>query len=285
MSTLEISDYRVSLDAFQGPLDLLLYLIRKSEVDIHDIPVATITAQYLAFLQQEGGLAKMDVEMAGEFLVLAATLMEIKSRMLMPKPAAAEGEDESAATERARKGEPIDPRADLVRQLLDYKRFRDAAMALEQRQAAWDRRFPAAAAHAAEAPKPPVDEDEAIDLEDVQLIDLVSAFARIMETVDFSRVGEHTVRDDETPIHLHAEDLLGRLLRDGGEARQLTFAAVFKGRTRSEAIGLFLAMLELLRHGKVTAKQDGHAGEITIRLLDDAARVGEVIPSGGAPVP
>ena len=259
-------DYCVRLEAFQGPMDLLLYLIRKNEVDIHDIPVAKITEQYLAFVrralgtgdeQGAGAMLHLDVETAGEFLVLASTLMEIKSRMILPARAP-EGEGDDGASV-ARPEAAADPRAQLVQQLLEYKRFRDAAMLLEQREKDWAKRFPAAAAYAQSAPAPAVDEDAPGELEDLTIVDLMSAFARIIETVDFARVGEHRILDDETPIQLHAEDLLDRLRRDGGEGKRLTFSEVFRGRTRSEAIGLFLAMLELMRYGKVKARQQEHA--------------------------
>src|SRR5438552_1927464 len=111
-------DYRIKLESFQGPLDLLLYLVKRNEVDIRDIPIKQITEQYLAYIQV---LQWIDVEQAGEFLVMAATLMEIKSRMLLPRPdeAAPDGEE--------------DPRLDLVKQLIEYKRFREAAALLEAR--------------------------------------------------------------------------------------------------------------------------------------------------------
>lgn len=277
-------DYQVQLESFQGPLDLLLYLIRKSEVDIHDIPVAAITKQYLAYLGggasgtlSEGALARMDVETAGEFLVMAATLMEIKSRMLMPAQRRAEGEAGDEGKEARRPEEAADPRADLVRQLLEYKRFRDAAMALEHRQHEWESRFPAAPAHAAEAPSAPVDEDAPVDIEDLTLLDLVAAFTKIIETVDFARVGEHRVVDDETPIQVHADDLVQQLKREGGTERTLYFAEVFRGRTRAEAIGLFLAMLELIRYGKVVATQE-ERGAIKIVLREDAAPGETLLP-------
>lgn len=274
-------DYQVQLESFQGPLDLLLYLIRKSEVDIHDIPVAAITRQYLSYLGGgesgtlgEGALARMDVETAGEFLVMAATLMEIKSRMLMPAQRREEGEQ---GEEASRRDEVADPRADLVRQLLEYKRFRDAAMALEQRQKDWESRFPAAPAHAAEAPSEPADDDAPVDIEDLTLLDLVAAFTKIIETVDFARVGEHRVVDDETPIQVHADDLVQQLKREGGTERTLYFTEVFRGRSRAEAIGLFLAMLELIRYGKVVATQEEH-GAIKIVLREDAAPGETLLP-------
>ncbi|HZW06145.1 MAG TPA: segregation/condensation protein A [Phycisphaerales bacterium] len=257
------ADYSVSLDAFQGPLDLLLFLIRRAEVDIHDIPVGVITDQYMAYLKQ---LVRIDIEEAGEFLVMAATLMEVKSRMLAPKPEIDEGSPEAplAAVAAAE-----DPRADLVRQLLAYKKFRDAASALEDRMVQWESRLPAAAAAVPDAAPEELEEESAVEIDDLDLIDLVEAFAKIIETVDLSRVGEHHVKDDETPIEIHAEDILDRLGRDGEDlvaptvdgtpgptVRGLPLRRVFAGRTRAEAVGLFLAMLELMKQQKLVAWQD-----------------------------
>src|SRR5690348_3887097 len=125
------SDYRVELDVYNGPLDLLLFLIKRDELDIYDILIARILESYMQYVTslqslREGGL---DINMAGDFLVMAATLMEIKSAMLLPKPKAEEGAESSVAQDLA------DPRYELVQQLLEYKRFRDTANALERRAA------------------------------------------------------------------------------------------------------------------------------------------------------
>ena len=117
-----MSEYHVNLDVYNGPLDLLLYLIRREEVDIHNIPIATITEQYVQYVEM---IKELDPNLAGEFLVLAATLIEIKTRMLLPTPEA--GQDEGEGVE-------IDPRAELVRQLLEYKSFKDAAEDLRDRR-------------------------------------------------------------------------------------------------------------------------------------------------------
>ena len=111
-----MTDYRVALDVYHGPVDLLLFLIKRDEIDIYDIPISHITTQYLQYVQL---LEKIDPEVVSEFLVLAATLMEIKSRTLLPRPPASEDDEEIE-----------DPRLELVRQLLEYKRFKDAAHSL-----------------------------------------------------------------------------------------------------------------------------------------------------------
>ncbi len=293
------TEYHVRLDAFEGPLDLLLFLIRRAEVEVTDIPIATIADQYLEYL---GSIDTIDVDRAGEFLVLAATLTEIKARMLAPPPQAEPGEGGDGA-DGGGKGafREVDPRAELVKQLLEYKRYRDAAEALDQRKSEWEARYPIAAATPAAPPTPPSpQEGEAgegderdggagVDVEDVSLADLIEAFSRILATVDLNRVGEHRVVVDDTPIELHAEDLLDRLRREVEESRQagqewrgLTLQRVFTGRTRGEAIGLFLAMLELVRQRKIEVVQDAPRGEILIRPgAGDGAAAGDA-PAAGA---
>ena len=240
-------DYRVNLEIYNGPLDLLLYLIRREELDVHNIPIARITEQYLAYVKM---LKVLDPNMAGEFLVLAATLMEIKTRMLLPAPETEEGGDD---------GLHIDPRADLVRQLLQYKAFKDAAGDLQsaaQIQALKFPRQPAEIAH---------DDEKEVDLEDVQIWDLFDAFQQIMDEIG-QTPKEHEVIYDDTPIELHSEDILDRLGRDGA----MTFRNIFEGRqSHSEVVGLFLAMLELIRMRKITTAQDSNFGEIQVSLNPD----------------
>lgn len=259
-------DYRVRLDAFEGPLDLLLYLIRKEEVDVHDIPVARIAQQYIGFLE---GIERIDIDIAGEFLLMAATLMELKSRILATKPTP-EGE------EQASESMPQDPRAELVRQLLAYKKYRDAATALEVREEEWRSRFgtgksgiESAAIHAA------IEAAPEIELEDLDLLDLVEAFQKVAESVNFERLGEHQVQYDDTPIELHAEDIVDRLKTHAEQAvaspdtrTELEFVSLFMGRKRSEMVGLFLALLELCRRRAVAFRHD-EGGTIRIRLRSE----------------
>jgi segregation and condensation protein A len=256
-------DYRVHLDAFEGPLDLLLYLIRRAEVDITDIPIAQVTDQYLEYLKQ---IETIDIELAGEFLVTAATLMEIKSRMLAPaRPAAAaEGSEPQAPTSGA--GE--DPRAELVRQLLAYKQYRDAASALEARKHEWERRFPAGRAgfDNQQLREIAMAQAEDLDLEDLSLMDLAEAFAQIASSVNFERLGDHQVTYDDTPIELHAEDILDRLKTQAGSGRgPIALPSLFVGRRKHEMIGLFLATLELVRRRAVRVRQE-ETGVIVLEL-------------------
>ncbi|HWB19427.1 MAG TPA: segregation/condensation protein A [Phycisphaerales bacterium] len=277
-------DYQVSLDSFHGPLDLLLYLIRRAEVDINDIPIAVITDQYLSFL---AGLKDIDVEEAGEFLVMAATLIEIKSRTLMPidAQARAAGESPDGAPDSGL-SEIIDPKLQLVQQLLAYQRYRIAGEDLErQRIDFWNRfaRRPAkgeapmsesdvlAPAESALQPNDFEEGHEAepieLELEDVHILDLAEAFERIMATIDFTRLGDHLVEMDDTPIALHQEDLLDRLTRS--PENRLTLQETFGGRTSSQRIGLFLATLELVRLRRVIVRQDEITAPVLLELIPD----------------
>jgi segregation and condensation protein A len=247
-------EYRVELDVYNGPLDLLLYLLKRDELDIYDIPIASITESYVAYVHMLRGLREsdgLDINVAGDFLVMAATLMEIKSAMLLPKaPANAKGETSAAA-------ELADPRMELVQQLLEYKRIKDSATALERQQQVHESRFPRYPALRDVDPNelPP------IDLEEVQMWDLLAAFDRLMSEVGIRKPKYHEVTYDDTPIDLHAADIEDRLKREG----KLTLRQLIVGRkSRSEMVGVFLALLELIREKKILVEQDLVSDEIQI---------------------
>jgi len=243
-----MQEYRVSLDTYNGPLDLLLYLIRRDEIDIYDIPIASITRQYVEYV---GMIRQLDPNLAGEFLVLAATLMEIKTRLLLP-PAVSEEGGEAASTS------DLDPRAELVRQLLEYKAFKDAAGDLAEAAVLRAQKF-------ARKPFLPQADPTELDMEDIQVWDLLEAFGKILESIGRSP-GQHEVIYDDTPVELHAEDILDRLRGEGA----LSFARIFEGRTnRGEIVGLFIALLELVRQKKVLAAQEETFGDITVQLNPD----------------
>ena len=243
----------IAVDAFEGPMDLLLHLVRVHEVDIHDIPVALIAERYMAAI---GDLSAIDIETAGEFLVMAATLAEIKSRVVAAENLSPE-DAEQARRQHAREDKHTeDPRAELVRQLLEYKRLRERADALEERLEQWQARARVAPAlRPARDADEQSDEDFALDMDDLSLTDLVEAFERIASAIQFDRLGEHTVTDDDTPIELHQADAVDRLERAREETGEpaLPLAALFTGRTRAEAIGMFLAILELIRNLRLRA--------------------------------
>ncbi|MEM9414915.1 MAG: segregation/condensation protein A [Planctomycetota bacterium] len=243
------TDYRIRLDAYAGPMDLLLYLVKRHEIDLHDIPMAKLTEQYLSHLEV---IKQIDVESAGEFLVMAATLVEVKSRMIIP---AGQRADDADPTDDIPDEPEADPRFELVQQLLAYKAYKDAAYALEERAEEWEDRFPVKA-KAGERPAQDEDaaEEKTLDLEDINVFDLCEAFGQILESV--GHVGDHEVTYDDTPISLHAEDIHDRLKRDA-PAAGLSLAEIFEGRQgKSEMIGLFLATLELVRQHLVTVVVD-----------------------------
>lgn len=248
-----MQDYRVELDIYHGPLDLLLYLIKRDEIDIEDIPVAHITEQYLKHLNT---LKTLDINLAAEFLVMAATLMEIKSAMIAPRPEGEPGDDPSAAVD-----DPTDPRYELIHQLLAYKRFKDAANQLDERREDFEARFP-------RNPAPLKIEDDRIpelDMEDVQIWDIVEAFNRVMESIG-KGPATHDVIIDDTPLELHMADLADRLKREGN----MSIRAIFEGRRRGEMVGLFLATLELVRQRRLVVVQpNDDPAEIEMRLRSD----------------
>jgi segregation and condensation protein A len=232
-------DFRVNLDVFRGPLDLLLYLVRKHEVEIVDLPIAPITEQYLEYL---GVLKELDVNAVGDFLEMASTLVEIKSRSVLPR--GGEVEDELA-----------DPRQELVAKLLEYKKFKDAASMLEERSRGWQKRFGRIANDLAEKPR----DLGAEELREVELWDLVSAFGRIMRDIEASRPSN--IVYDDTPIHVYMAQISGRLTERG----RLTFRELFRpGMHKSALIGMFLAILELVRHQQVRTEQNQLFGEIWV---------------------
>ncbi len=233
--------YRVQLDVFTGPLDLLLYLIQRDEVDIYDIPIARITEEYL---HQVRVLEHLDPDAVSDFLVLAATLIELKSRALLPTPP-----PETL-------GDAEDPRAPLVRQLLEYKRFKDAARRLGH---AADERAKRYVRVPAELPR----ELEGLELEEVQVWDLLAAFGKVMASIG-QGPGRHEVIYDDIPVELHAAEILAILERE----TPTTFHTLFDGQVdRIQLVGRFLALLELIRAHRIRAEQEATFGTIYIFLL------------------
>lgn len=266
------AEYTVELDAFHGPLDLLLFLIRRAEVDISEISVASITDQFLRFLER---LEDIDVDAAGEFLVIAATLIELKARLLSPQ----EPDGSREPAERSSSREPTNPAADLVRQLLRYKRFRDASEALDRRRLVWESRTALRPLGLPGGGLPRA--DDSAELEDLSLYELVTAYGRIGSTVQFDRLGAHKVEADDTPIELHAADIVDRLRRSEltrGGAKVMPIAAVFDARPKADIIGLFLAVLELVRQGLVSVSINPETRGAEMVLAQDGDEIGSTGP-------
>jgi segregation and condensation protein A len=232
-------DYQVELDVFRGPLDLLLYLVKRQEVNICDIPIARVSEQFLEYLRI---LEVVDVERAGDFVVMAATLMEIKSKMLLPRS------DEPSEEE-------ADPRRELVRQLMEYKKYKDAAVLLEAQAERQLSRLPRQPVEAQGVPDPAQQ-----PLRQVELWDLVNAFSRLMrETLALQ---PQQIVMDQTPIHVYMEAILEQLRHEA----PLSFIALFTPpHQRSRLVGLFLAILELIKARQIVAEQGSVFAEIMLR--------------------
>jgi segregation and condensation protein A len=234
-------DYKVELEVFEGPLDLLLYLIKREEVDIYNIPIETITTQYMEYLEL---MRMLDLNIAGEFIVMAATLMMIKSRMLLPveeRPEDDGGDDED------------DPRWDLVRRLVEYKKFKDAALSLQDREARQENIF------AASGEGVVLDPDPGLALRDVSVFDLITAFQSVLKRARPETM--HEVFADAFTVADKIDALLALL----AERKRVLFSELFdRSPSRHEVICTFLALLELIRLRQVAAVQEERFGEIAL---------------------
>ncbi len=248
----------IKLDQFEGPLDLLLHLIKKNELDIYDIQLCSITDQYLAILD---GMKHLNLEVAGDFLLMAATLLQIKSRQLLP-PSEVEEEDEM---------EEEDPRAELIRRLLEYKKYKEAAETLDALPQLGREVF------GRPCPEPDMEASEDAGIEAVGLFELVEAFRKILKEspaevfheVDFER--------------LSVADRLNSILSLLAERRSVAFEEIFtETPDRHEVVVTFLAMLELVKLRLIHLMQNASYGAIWLypRAIDEEAaplEIGEEI--------
>jgi len=235
--------YEIKLDVFEGPLDLLLYLIRKNEIDIYNIPISLITEQYLEYLEL---MRSLNLDLAGEYLLLASTLIHIKSKLLLP-PAEGEGEEE----------EGEDPRAELVRQLIEYQAFKEAALKLDGRPLLERDVFKRGAA---EEGTPETPETSEMDIE-VDIFELVAAFRRIVAGLDPS---EDLAFDTEK---MSLTDRINEVMEQLSRQGQLTFQELLgEGRERRRIVYTFLAILELMKLRMIRAVQTGPFGTIRLSL-------------------
>jgi segregation and condensation protein A len=232
--------YKVKLEIFEGPLDLLYFLIRKDELDIYNIPIAAITKQYLEYLDL---MRSMDLNIAGEYLVMAATLMHIKSKMLLPQD---ETEEEDV--------EEDDPRAELVQRLLEYQKFKEAASYLEERELRQKDVF----VRTVKETKKYQDSSGEVYFE-ASVFDLISAFSTVLKKVPKDKFRE--IIKDEFTVSEKIHDLLHRLT----DVEKLEVNAIFKkAKNKMEVIVTFLAILELIRLKEIIAVQKEPFGSISI---------------------
>jgi len=240
MNEEQTTDYAIKLDIFEGPLDLLLYLIKKNEIDIYNIPVALITEQYLQYLKM---IKSLNLDLAGEYLVMASTLIHIKSRMLLPEPEEPEEEEE-------------DPRAELVRQLLEYKAFKEAAANLSQRPILERDVFTRAALLPEETEKAPSDEEELVE---VSIFELIEAFHRLVTRLDKKELMEIDLEK------MSVTDIINEILDRLSSEKNVTFDELLgEIKSRRRIVYTFLALLELIKLRMVKVYQATAFGVISI---------------------
>ena len=237
------ADYKVKLEVFEGPLDLLLYLIKKEEVDIYDIPIERITNQYMEYLSL---MQLLNLEVAGEFLVMAATLMYIKSRMLLP-------EDQQITDTEDEGGE--DPRWELIRQLVEYKKFKDAASQLAVREEQQSRVFPRRLGKDIG-----VELDQDVPIAEVSIFDLINAFSEVLKKAD-AREEFREIIEEQFTVSDKIEEILYNL-QDRSEIRFLDLFA--EAASRAEIVVTFLALLELIRLKRLRVTQAEAFGDINV---------------------
>ena len=237
-------EYKVKLEVFEGPLDLLLYLIKKDEVDIYDISLERITAQYLEFME---AFKVLDLELAGEFVVMAANLIYLKSRALLP--AAVQPPEEEAEEE--------DPRWDLIRQLVEYKKFKDAAAQLSQRELEQSNLF----SRMTESPESALPERP---LGDVSVFDLINAFNNVLKRLASKSEDLREIFEENYTV----SDKIDLIMKMTASGVPLKFTELFaSAASRSEIVVTFLALLELIRLKQLKSVQSESFGEIELRRV------------------
>ena len=239
--------FQVSHNLFRGPIDLLLYLVRRQEVEVKEIALADVTREYLEHIDV---LKELSIDSVGDFVQVASHLVEIKAKALLPRNEFEEPDEPS---------ETADPRRDLVNRLLLFKKFRDASFQLEDRAAQWQSR------HARVANDLPAKKTDISDqpISEVELWDLVSAFGRLLR--DNLPVDKAKIIYDETPIHVYMARIHEQIIRD----ERVAFSSLFEaGMHKSSMVSIFLAVLELTRHHGAMALQDNLYGDMVVTKGD-----------------
>lgn len=263
-----MTDYKVKFEVFEGPLDLLLYLIKKEEVDIYDVNLTQLATQFIEYIEV---MRLLDLDIAGEFLVMASTLMYIKSRELLPidQQVAVEGEEEGD-----------DPRWEFIRQLVEYKKFKDAAAQLQTLEARQENIYPRL------PPQPEFDTGQPMPKANVSLFDLINAVNAVLKRVN-QRDDLRDIFEDKWTVSEKIEQLLKALQANA----QLRFSTLFASATsRSEVVVTFLALLELMRLKQLVVVQSEPFGEIEIWRTTSSVTVASsnsipAEPAGIAPLP
>ena len=250
--------YKIKIDAFEGPLDLLLHLINRLEIDIYDIPVAEITEQYVAYIHT---MKELELDIASEYLVMAASLLAIKSKMLLPKHEEEWDEDEEDYLME-------DPRDELVTQLLEYKKYKEAADEFKNMEAERALLFT----------KPPIDLSPFTDetkLErkdlDVSLYDMLSAFQKLMRRKKLKRPLQTRITRQEITIDKRIQELKDYLKE---KREKILFTSLFETEDKGQIVVTFLAVLELMRQNEIQVEQTNNFEDIFIEWKQEDFTVG-----------
>ena len=254
-----MSEYRVQFEVFEGPLDLLLHLVKKQEVDIYQVNLTRIATEFVAYLEQ---MRELDLEVAGEFLVMAATLIYIKSRELLPV--------EKQVRPEADDTDEDDPRWELIRRLVEYKKFKDAAAQLQTREGEME------AIYERRPGRPELGELPAPRGTSVSVFELVGAVRQILKRFQ-EQSPDHEVMSEPYSVSEKMESLRALV----GERLRVTFGELFAAaRSRGEVVCIFLALLELTRMNLVSLAQEGEFAEIEVCAVPV-----ELVPPPPAPTP
>ena len=237
-------NFKVESDHFRGPVDLLLYLVRRHEVEVTNIALAGVTHEYLEYIDI---LKEISIDQVGDFIEVASILVELKARAVLPRNELEQEDDDEATMD--------DPRQDLVRRLLMFKQFKDASNLLDEQRVNWQKHYSRMADDLPSKKVDPADQP----IKEVELWDLVSAFGRVLR--DNRPVPQANILYDETPIHVYMQRIHAKIVRQ----KSVSFSELFEaGMHKSSMVGIFLAVLELTRYHNVVAQQNELHSEILI---------------------
>lgn len=245
--------YQVKVDGFEGPLDLLLHLINRYEIDLYNIPVSQITDQYMHYIHT---MQELELDLASEYLVMAASLLAIKSQMLLPNQPMEEDMDDAELED--------DPREDLMRRLIEYRKYKQAAEELKEKELDANRIYT----------RPPLntegwqDEEKAeVRPGEASIYDMIQAMGNLMKRSKKEKPQETKIKKDEIPIQMRMEEILERIdIRPGGTP----FHQLFETRTRPHIVVTFIALLELMKSNDIVCIQPQHFDELIVFKMEDA---------------
>lgn len=247
-------EYQVKIDAFEGPLDLLLHLVNRLEIDIYNISVSQITDQYIAFIHE---MQELQLDVAGDYLVMAATLLQMKSKMLLPRPEEVFDEDEYADAMLE------DPREELIRRLVEYKKYKIVSEKLAERESRWQQVY-------AKAPVPLGEPKKVRPLADSSVYNMLSALQKLVRRKMLTVPRNTKIHRQEISIQDRMDEIMKMLIH---RRRKTTFYDLYvkAGPEREQVVTTFLAVLELMKKRMVTCEQEGNFANILIHPMQEEA--------------